>query len=187
MLMPLVQVRNAIARGEAAGSRILAAGNIVGWGGPYSITFSLTPQKDLTRFQEEMNDAISQGAGEDLADMTPSELRVAIDKYLDKGPDFLKYGGTSHFAQPTYIGFSPEAQKVMVEEAHKRGRVAETHSTTIEGLRLSIEAGIDLIQHPELLTPREMPDDLAALIRQRNIICSMLVSTITGEAWQQAL
>ena len=187
MLMPLVQVRDAIARGEAVGSRILAAGNIVGWGGPYSITFSLTPQKDLTRFQEEMNDAVSQGAGEDLADMTPAELRVAIDKYLDKGPDFLKYGGTSHFAQPTYIGFSPEAQKVMVEEAHKRGRVAETHSTTIEGLRLSIQAGIDLIQHPELMTPREMPDDLVSLIRERNIICSMLVSTITGEAWEKHL
>jgi len=185
MLMPLVQVRDAIARGDSLGSRILAAGNIVGWGGPYSITFSLTPQKDLTRFQEEMNDAISQGAGEDLADMTPAELRVAIGKYLDKGPDFLKYGGTSHFAQPTYIGFSPEAQKVMVDEAHKRGRSAETHSTTIEGLRLSIAAGIDLIQHPELMTPREMPDDLAALIRERNIICSMLVSTITGEAWDK--
>src|ERR1039457_6905596 len=187
MLMPLVQVRDAIARGEAVGSRILAAGNIVGWGGPYSITFSLTPQKDLTRFQEEMNDAISQGAGEDLADMTPAELRAAIDKYLDKGPDFLKYGGTSHFAQPTYIGFSPEAQKAMVEEAHKRGRVAETHSTTIEGLRLSIQAGIDLIQHPELMTPREMPDDLVSLIRERNIICSMLASTITGEAWEKHL
>ena len=187
MLLPLVQVRDAILRGEALGSRIQAAGNIVGWGGPYSITFSLTPQKDLTRFQEEMNDAISQGAGEDLADMTPAELRVAINRYLDKGPDFLKYGGTSHFGQPTYIGFSPEAQKVMVEETHKRGRAAETHSTTIEGLRLSIAAGIDLIQHPEVLSPREMPDDLALLIRQRNIICSMLVSTITGEAWEKHL
>jgi imidazolonepropionase-like amidohydrolase/cyclophilin family peptidyl-prolyl cis-trans isomerase len=187
MLAPLIQVRDAIARGEAVGSRILAAGNIVGWGGPYSITFSLTPQKDLTRFQEEMNDAISQGAGEDLADMTPAELRVAIGKYLDKGPDFLKYGGTSHFAQPSYIGFSPEAQKAMVEEAHKRGRVAETHSTTIEGLRLSILAGIDLIQHPEVMTPRELPDDLVSLIRARNIVCSMLVSTITGEAWEKHL
>ena len=65
--------------------------------------------------------------------MTPEELRVAINKYLDKGPDFLKYGGTSHFSQPTFIGFSPAAQKVLVEETHKRGRAVETHSTTIEG------------------------------------------------------
>jgi imidazolonepropionase-like amidohydrolase len=75
----------------------------------------------------------------------------------------------------------------MVEEAHKRGLAAETHSTTIEGLRLSIEAGIDLIQHPEVLTPREIPAHLVKVIRDRNIICSMLVSTITGEAWEKHL
>src|SRR5262245_47149422 len=187
MLAPLAQMRDAIARGEAVGARILAAGNIVGWGGPYSVSFSLTPEKDLTLFQEQMNDAITQGGGEDLADMSPDELRVAINRYLDKGPDFLKYGGTSHFSQPTLIGFSPEAQKVIVEETHKRGRAAETHSTTIEALRLSILAGIDLIQHPEILTPREAPDDLVRLIRERKVICSMLVNTMTGEAWRKHL
>src|SRR5215471_4485194 len=183
MLIPLTQTRDRIARGDAIGARILAAGNIVGWGGPYSITFSLTPQRDLTLFQEQMNDAIAQDAGENLKDLTPAELRVAINRYLDKGPDFLKFGGTSHFSQPTFIGFSPEAQRAMVEETHKRGKVAETHSTTLEGLRLSIDAGIDLIQHPEVLSPREMPDDLARVIHDRHIICSMLVSTITGEPW----
>ena len=130
-----------------------------------------------------MNDYVAQGAGENLKDLTPEELRAAINRYLDKGPDFIKYGGTSHFSEPTFIGFSPEAQKVMVEEAHKRGRAAETHSTSIEGLRLSIEAGIDLIQHPEVMTPREMPDDLIRAIKDRGITGSMLVSTITGEAW----
>ncbi len=187
MLTPLTQTRDAIARGEAVGARILAAGNIVGWGGPYSVSFSLIPEKDLTLFQEQMNDAITQGGGEDLADMSPEELRVAINKYLDKGPDFLKYGGTSHFSQPTLIGFSPEAQKVLVDETHKRGRVAETHSTTIEGLRLSILAGIDLIQHPEILTPREAPDDLIRMIKERNVICSMLSNTMTGETWRKHL
>jgi imidazolonepropionase-like amidohydrolase len=183
MLIPLTHVRDQIARGEAIGARIQVAGNIVGWGGPYSITFSLTPQRDLTLFQEQMNDYVSQGAGENLKDLSVDELRAAINQYLDKGPDFLKYGGTSHFSQPTFIGFSPEAQKVIVEETHKRGLAAETHSTSIEGLRLSILAGIDLIQHPEVLTPREMPNDVIDMIKQRNIIGSMLVSTITGEAW----
>ena len=187
LLVPLTQVRDAIARGEAVGARIQAAGNIVGWGGPYSISFSLTPERDLTLFQEQMNDNVSQGAGENLNDMTPAELRVAINKYLDKGPDFIKYGGTSHFSNPTFIGFSPEAQKVMVDEAHQRGRAAETHSTTIEGLRLSLAAGIDLIQHPEVLSPKAMPDDLVATIKERHVVCSMLVSTLTGEVWTKHL
>jgi len=186
-LVPLTQVRDAIAAGKATGARILAAGNIVGWGGPYSVSFALAPQRDVTRFQAEVDDAMAQDAGETLADMTPEELRVAIDAYLDKGPDFLKYGGTSHFDEPTFIGFSPAAQQVMVEETHKRGRAVDTHSTTIEGLRISILAGIDVIQHPEVLSPREMPDDLARLIAERKVVCSMLVSTMTGDAWQKHL
>ena len=187
LLLPLTKVRDEIASGRAIGARILAAGNIVGWGGPYSITFSLTPDRDLTLFQEQMNDEVSQGAGEELADMTPAELRVAIDKYLDKGPDFVKYGGTSHFSQPTFIGFSPEAQRVIVEETHKRNRGVDTHSTSIEGLRISLLAGVDLVQHPELMSPRAMPDDLVDLMKQHKVIGGMLVSTITGEAWTKHL
>ena len=96
------------------GPRILAAGNIVGWGGPYSISFSLIREQGLTLFQEQVNDEISQGAGEDLVDMDPEELRVAIRAYLDKGPDFIKYGGSAHFARPALIGFSPESQKKQI-------------------------------------------------------------------------
>jgi imidazolonepropionase-like amidohydrolase len=183
LLMPLVAVRDRIAAGGAIGPRILAAGNIVGWGGPYSVSFSLIREQGLTLFQEQINDEVSQGAGEDLVDMNPEELRAAIRAYLGKGPDFIKYGGTAHFARPAFIGFSPEAQKVIVDEAHARGKSAETHSTTVDGLRLSIEAGIDLIQHPELIGLREMPDSLIRTIVSKHIVCSMLANTITGEAW----
>jgi imidazolonepropionase-like amidohydrolase len=120
--------------------------------------------------------------------MTPEELRVAINEYLDKGPDFIKYGGTGHWSNPTFIGFSPDAQKVIVDETHKRGLVAETHSTSPEGLRLSVLAGIDLIQHPEYLTPREMPDDLVILIRDRKVICAISANNAYhGEAWKKHL
>ena len=187
LLMPLVAVRDQINKGDAIGPRILAAGNIVGWGGPYSVSFSLIREQGLTLFQEQVNDEVSQGAGEDLVDMDPEELRTAIRAYLDKGPDFIKYGGSAHFARPAMIGFSPEAQKVIVDEAHRRGKAAETHSTTIDSLRISVDAGIDLIQHPELLGPREMPDSLVTSIVERKIICSMLANTISGDAWKKAM
>jgi imidazolonepropionase-like amidohydrolase len=63
--------------------------------------------------------------------------------------------------------------------------MAETHSTSPEGLRLSVEAGIDGIQHPELLDGAELSDDLVCQIRDRKLYCSMLVNTITGEAWEK--
>lgn len=187
VLPALVAVRDAVAAGRAVGPRILAAGNIVGWGGPYSVSFSLIPERGLTLFQEQVNDEIAQGVGENLVDMDLAELRAAIEAYLDKGPDFIKYGGTAHFARPAFIGFSPDAQKVIVEAAHRRNRVAETHATTVDGLWLSLDAGIDLIQHPEMLGTRELPDALVRAIVERKILCSIVSNTVTGEAWQKHL
>jgi len=185
-LVPLMQVRDAIERGEIIGSRMLVAGNIVGWGGPFSLTFSLMKESDLTLFQEQWNDLIAQGAGEELMDMGPEELREAINVYLDKGPNFVKYGGTSHFRYPTLIGFSPRSQRVIVEETHKRGLVAETHATSAEALRIAVEAGIDFIQHPEILSSA-YPDDLIEMIIERDVICGLRSNTLAGEPWLEHL
>ncbi|MEX2526254.1 MAG: amidohydrolase family protein [Gemmatimonadota bacterium] len=183
-LPPLVQVRDEIARGETVGPRMLVAGNIVGWGGPYTVTWNLTRPTGLTLWQEQMNDFLAQGSGEELLTLTPEELRVAMDAYLDKGPDFIKYGGTGHTSNPDLITFSPRQQRVIVEAAHARGLVAETHSTSVEGLLLSVQAGIDLIQHPEVLD-RRITDELMDLIVERGVICGPLSNTITGRAWRE--
>ena len=185
-LLPLLEVRDRIARGELVGPRMLVAGNIVGWGGPFSMTFSLMRESELTAFQAQWNDSIAQGVGEELLDMGPEEVRAAINTYLDKGPDFLKFGGTSHFLRPSLIGFAPRIQKVIVEETHKRGLIAETHSTSPEGLRISVEAGIDLIQHPEILSD-EYPEDLIQMIVDRDVICAMRSNTLTGDVWRRHL
>jgi len=58
-----------------------------------------------------------------------------------------------------------------VERAHARSRFAETHATSLEGLRLAIDAGIDGIQHPELLDGQDLPDDLVKAIHDRQIYC----------------
>lgn len=186
VLPPSIVVRDRINRGEAVGSRLLLAGNILGWGGPFSITFSLTKDADLSLFEEKWNDLLAQGMGEDLADMTPEELRVAMNGYLDKGVDVIKYGGTSHFMRPSLIGFSPRQQAVIVVEAHKRGKPVQTHATSSEGLRLAVEAGIDLIQHPEMMS-RDLPDDLIQLIVSKKTFCGMRANLITGEAWRHHL
>ncbi|MEO1202795.1 MAG: amidohydrolase family protein [Pseudomonadota bacterium] len=183
-LEPLMAVRDRIESGEAVGARMLVAGNIIGWGGPFSMTFSLMQESELTLFQAQWNDHIAQGVGEELMDMGPEEIREAINSYLDKGPNFLKYGGTSHFFRPSLIGFSTRVQKVIVDEAHRRGLIAETHSTSSEALRMSVEAGIDLIQHPEILSS-EYPDDLIDLIVKRDVICGLRSNTLAGEPWQR--
>lgn len=182
MLAPLKATRDAINRGEVVGPRLLFAGNIVGWGGPWSFSFTGRPPENLGLLQEQMNDAITRGGGEELVNMEPDELRVAIDRYLDQGVDFLKFGGTSHFGYPVFIGFSERAQRTIVDAVHARGLVAETHSTTPEGLRISLLAGVDLVQHPEVLDV-PMSDELVQLFVQRGVVCGMLANTMTGKPW----
>ncbi len=186
VLPALVAVRDRINSGEAIGARMLVAGNIVGWGGPFSISFSLIPEGDLTYFQETWNDQITQGVGEELMDMTPEEVRAAMSAYLDKGPDFIKYGGSAHFRTPVLIGFSPRVQQVIVDETHKRGKKAETHATSAESLRLAVEAGIDFIQHPEILS-RDYPQDLIDMIVEKDVICGVRSNMLTGDLWRRHL
>jgi imidazolonepropionase-like amidohydrolase len=186
-LLPMMTVRDRIMRGELVGPRTYVGGNIVGWGGPYSQTMSGISEAHLTFFQERMNDFFTLGSGEELTAMTPEELRVAINKYLDRGVNFVKYGGSTEAGPPYLILFSPRAQQVIVEETHKRGLIAEAHAKGLEALRLSILAGIDLIQHPEAVGERELTDELVRLIIDRKIICSLLPNKYTGRIWERAL
>lgn len=184
VLPPSIAVRDRIAAGQAIGARLLVAGNILGWGGPFSLTFSLAPESDLSLFQERWNDLIAQGMGEETMDMTPEELRQAMRGYLAKGVDVVKYGGTSHFIRPSLIGFSPAQQRVIVETAHEKNIAVQTHATSIEGLRLAIEAGLDLIQHPELMA-RDLPEPLIRQIVQSGTYCGIRANYLTGEEWNR--
>jgi imidazolonepropionase-like amidohydrolase len=165
---------------------LLLAGNILGWGGTFSLTFSLTKPSDLSMFEEKWNDLMAQDMGEEIMDMTPDELRIAMDTYIAKGVNVIKYGGTSHFMRPSLIGFSPAQQAVIVEEAHKHGLPVQTHATSPEGLRLAVEAGIDLIQHPELHS-RDLPDPLIKEIIAHNTLCGMRANMFTGAARRRHL
>lgn len=184
MLGPLTRARDMIRRGEAIGPRMYVAGNIVGWGGPWSFSFTGRQPENLSLLQEQMNDSITRGSGEELVNMSPDTLRAAIGRYLDKGPDFLKYGGTSHFGDPVFIGFSERAQKAIVETVHSRGRVAETHSTTPEGILMSLRAGVDLVQHPEVLDV-PISDEIVKEYADRKVVCAMLANTMTGAPWRE--
>ena len=183
-LLPMKRVKEAIERGEVVGPRMYVAGNIVGWGGPNSETFSGLRESELSLFEEQLNDSVTLGSGEEWIHMTPEKLRAAVNDYLDLGPDFIKYGGTHHRTSPSPISFSPRAQRVIVEETHKRGLVVETHATSLEGLRLTIEAGLDLIQHPEITGYRDITDELVRMIVDRGVVCSLLPNRWTGEEWQ---
>src|SRR5262245_4181113 len=151
-LAPLLAVRDRINRGEAVGARTLVAGNIVGLGGPFTVHFlgprGASAPEDLQRRINAMWEATM---GPRLLLMTPDEVRREMRAYLDKGVDFVKVAASTHGISPESLMFSPAVLKAMGEEVHKRGLVFETHTATLESLRVAIDAGVDLLQHPEEL------------------------------------
>jgi len=109
-----------------------------------------------------------------------------MSRYLEKGVDFVKYGGTVHTSFPTTLVFSLRQARAIVEETHRYGKPAETHATSPEGLRIAIEAGVDLVQHPEILEA-PYPEELVRMLVDRKVICSMNINSHTGKSWRDYL
>ena len=138
MLRPLTAVRDRIAAGGAIGPRILAAGNILGWSGPYSISFSLTRATGLTLFQEQMNDEIAQGGGEELMGMTPSELATSDRSVHRQGPGLSQVRRHESLRGADVHRILRRGAEAPSSSARTRARkMVETHATSPEGLRLA--------------------------------------------------
>jgi imidazolonepropionase-like amidohydrolase len=166
--------------------RTIDAGNIVGWGGNFSQTFARRDPETL--FEEQLNDATTQGSGEELQSMSPDELRAAMNAYINKGVDFVKYGGTMHWGPPPHtLTFSERQARAIVEETHRHGKPAETHATSPEGMYIALTAGVDLVQHPEIMIDGPLSDELLRMLVDRKVICSMNTNSITGPTYQKAL
>ena len=68
-----------------------------------------------------------------------------------------------------FLAFSPLVQSAIVEEARGSGLTVQAHSMSVEGLRVAIEAGCNLIQHANHTGPIPIPDSTLKLITERKI------------------
>nr|WP_298718979.1 amidohydrolase family protein [uncultured Steroidobacter sp.] len=163
-LLPLMEVRDRINRGEAVGPRLLVGGNIIGWGGPASA--SENGGKPPTPLQHAMNQWFVQGTGTDLTAMYPDDVVKAVNRYMDLGPDFIKIGTTSHdIFPPISLTFSAEVHKAIVDAAHARGLSVTVHSGSVEGHRLAVATGANIITHADLVNLEFRPSLLAEICK----------------------
>ena len=96
---------------------------------------------------------VPQGAEE--ADGIDSLTRVVRDQ-IGKGADWIKVyadyrWGAHGEAAPT---FSLDELKLIVETARSSGRPVSAHSTTAEGMRRAVLAGVETIEHGDAGTPQ---------------------------------
>ncbi len=172
-LQPLMNVRDRINRGETVGARMFVAGNIVGFSGPLGRDFNAAAETTATKaLVKRINWTWEENTGPDLLWMTPEQVRAEIRTYIARGIDFLKYGASGH-REENFLMFSPEAQRAMIEECHRAGIIAQTHTTSVESLRLAIEAGIDMLQHGSVTGPTPIPDSTIQMMIDRNVYCAV--------------
>ncbi|MFO7942137.1 MAG: amidohydrolase family protein [Bacillota bacterium] len=145
--MGTLALRDASKRGEYTTPRILAAGyGICGTGG----------HMDRDKFY---NARFIDNPG--VAD-SPAEVRRIARELLKLGADFIKVNATRG-----YGGIIRGHQEMLTEElaaaaeiAHNAGRRVASHAMGTDGIRASLDAGIDSIEHGFWLTP-ELAEQMA--------------------------
>ena len=180
----LIKARDAVNDRRVTASRIYLAGNIVGLGGPYSEDFFPQGKAVLFDYASRINAAWQENVGPELMWMAAEQVREEVRRYVQRGIDFLKYAVTGHRPSTLqYIQFSLRVQQAIIEEARRAGIIVQTHTTSVEGLRLAVDLGVDLLQHADLTGPQPMTAETAELIAERRIPCALLANTDDTLEW----
>ena len=174
----LERARDMINAGQAPGSRIYFAGNIIGFSGPLSADFRAQFAPHVSKaFVKRINATWEERTGRELLWMSPDSVRSIMREYAARGMDFLKYGASGH-VDMNFVSFSPRVQKVIVEEGHRAGITVQTHTTSVESLDMAIEAGVDIITHCGISGPIiPIPMETIQKMVDRDIACSILPIT----------
>ena len=174
----LARAREMINQGEAQGSRIYLAGNIIGFDGPLSADFRGQAAQHVSKaFASRTNETWEQGTGRALLWMPPDSVRRVIREYAGKGVDFLKYGASGH-VEMNFVSFSPAVQRAIVEEGRRAGMTVQTHTTSVESFSMAVEAGVDIITHCGISGPtHHLPVEYIRKMVERGVACSVLPIT----------
>ncbi|MCC6930999.1 MAG: amidohydrolase family protein [Gemmatimonadaceae bacterium] len=174
----IARARDMINAGQAPGSRIYFAGNIIGFSGPLGPDFFGAAAATVTKqFARQVNSTWEEGTGRELMWMPPDTLRAAIRRYLTTGVDFLKFGGSGH-VEMSFVSFSERQQRAIVEEGHKAGKVVQAHVTSPESIDMAVDAGVDILTHGDISgSAFTIPQETLDKIAQRGTYVSSLAIT----------
>ncbi|MBP1773544.1 MAG: Pro-Hyp dipeptidase [Holophagaceae bacterium] len=143
-----VALRDAIARGDIPGPRLLVAGPALSITGGHG---------DLNGFPPHLH-----GADEHIVD-SPDQARRVVREWHKYGVDVIKIHATggvlSNHDDPGAPSFSPPEFKAIVDEARRRGMDVCAHAHGDAGILEATLAGVRSIEHGSLLSPataREM-------------------------------
>ena len=137
-------LRDAIARGDHVGPRILAAGQSISPSGGHS--------DETNGYREDLFAMPSAMAG--IAD-GPDECRKAVRLQVKRGADVIKFTATGGVLSVTDAGtsqqFFQDEVEAIIDTAHSLGRKVAAHAHGADGIHAALRAGVDSIEHGSYL------------------------------------
>ena len=104
-----------------------------------------------------LHDQIDAGIEKPLQDgRTPKDtldaIRRAVREQVKYGADWIKFYADRRYyvkdgALHSWVNFTEEEMKAMVDESHRLGRPVAAHAMGWDGIDASLKAGVDSIEH----------------------------------------
>lgn len=150
-----VDIKRAITSGEIIGPRLWVATRSFAPTGMYPIT---TPNWEL-----DLPHGVQVVDG-------PDQIRRAVREQVRFGADLIKFYADRRYyldergALRSWVNFTDEELRAMVDEAHRLGRPVAAHAVGRDGLESALRAGVNTIEHGYGIT-----DSLAQVMAQRGV------------------
>lgn len=184
---PVTTARDMINSGQAQGSRVYCAGNIIGLSGPLSTDF-VNPGVFLEKERvARINEIWERGTGGDLTTMSAEEVGDRVAQYIEAtGVDFIKWAIDDHNSAPgSFYMFLDRANRAIVDTARRYGKTVQAHTMLVESLRLEVELEADVLQHGDITTKQHIPDWLIQEIVDKGLSIASLIITDAHLNWTQ--
>jgi imidazolonepropionase-like amidohydrolase len=122
-------IRSQIDAGRLLGPRILTVGE------PFWVKTPIYVQRYLASFNISMPEIHSI-----------AEARARVDRQIQDGADGIKIFAGS--IEADHVEFMPaDLASAIVAEAHRHNKLTFSHPSTIKGIELSLDAGVDILAH----------------------------------------
>jgi imidazolonepropionase-like amidohydrolase len=144
-----VALRRRVEKGEIAGPRILTAGN------------GIFPKDGIPVYLRDLPPELKATLREPGS---VEEALADVQRNLDGGADATKLFLMTPQGGGRYAYMQPDIALAVADETHRRDKLVIAHPTDIEGIKLAIESGVDILAHTTLGEGKTVWD--AALIEQ---------------------
>jgi imidazolonepropionase-like amidohydrolase len=145
-----IALRTAIEQGMLQGPRLFVSGHFICMTGGHGSTFGARQADGI------------------------AECRKAAREQIRAGVDVVKVMATggvlTQGTEPGAAQLSEEEIRVMIEEAHKAGKITSAHAHGIQGIKNALRAGIDSIEHGTYAD-----DEALKMMREKGVFLAICI------------